>query len=198
MHTVGRLMTGQVATTVAAAPVSEVRDLMQERSIAAVPVVDERGHPAGILTTTDLVGAPDAARPVGELMSTSVVTVSATTDVTEAASLMRTRHLHHLLVTDAGGGLAGIVSSWDLLEELAEALRTLTAGAVERPFLEVGDRVVERPLGEALATREGAVTQVGGADGAPPWVVQWDDAGGEARELSVVRRDDFVLDSCER
>jgi hypothetical protein len=92
----------------------------------------------------------------------------------------------------------GIVSSWDLLDDLVETVLPLTAGGVDRPPVEVGDQVVDRPVEGAGPTRRAAVIEVHGSAGEPPWVVAWEEGDGERRELAVVRRDEFVLDGCER
>ena len=131
-------------------------------------------------------------------MTDAVVTVSPSTDVGAAAALMRARRIHHLPVIDDDDALVGIVSSWDLLDDLVETVLTLTAAGVDRPPVEVGDQLTEQPVEGGGPTRRATVLEVHGSGGEPPWVVAWEDGDGEPRELTVVRRDEFVLDGCER
>jgi len=48
------------------------------------------------------------------------VTIAATAPITEAATLMRVEHVHHLPVTDGAAQLVGILSSFDLLDLLVD------------------------------------------------------------------------------
>lgn len=56
---------------------------------------------------------------VGDLMSREIVTVTKETDVRSCARQMLERRVHRLLVTE-GGELRGIVTSFDLLQLVAE------------------------------------------------------------------------------
>lgn len=53
--TVGRLMTRKVLTTTADAPVVHAAELMTERKIAGLPVVEPDGFVVGIVTESDLL-----------------------------------------------------------------------------------------------------------------------------------------------
>jgi CBS-domain-containing membrane protein len=52
---VGRLMTRKVLTTTADAPVVHAAELMTERKIAGLPVVEPDGFVVGIVTESDLL-----------------------------------------------------------------------------------------------------------------------------------------------
>lgn len=198
MQTVGAMMSERVVTARGAEVVADLRQRMGDHDISAVPVLDDEGGVIGMVTSSDLVADPGPERRADAVMSRSVATVAPTTDVGAAAALMRARRIHHLPVVDGDGALVGIVSSWDLLDDLVETVLTLTAGGVDRPPVEVGDRLMERPVEGDGPTRRSAVLEVHGPGGEPPWVVVWEDGDGERRELTVVRRDEFVLDGCER
>lgn len=197
MQTVGAMMSERVVTAESTDAVSEIRRRMQDHGISALPVLDDDGL-VGVVTSSDLVGAPSSGDRADSVMTHPVVTVSPSTDVGAAAALMRARRIHHLPVVDDDEALVGIVTSWDLLDDLVETVLTLTAGGVERPPVEVGDRLLDRPVEGDGPLRRAAVLEVHGAWGEPPWLVAWEDGDGEARELSVVRQDEFVLDGCER
>ena len=100
-------------------PVSQVRDLMTQRKIHAVPVVGHDNEPAGIVTSTDLVFGLDPDTPVSEVMTAAVCTVSPHADVREAARMMLEHRIHHLVVTHEKK-IVGILSSYDLLRVVAE------------------------------------------------------------------------------
>ena len=67
--------------------------------------------------------APDAR--VDGVMSTPVVTIGAGADLHEAFALFRQHAVRRLVVVDAAGGFAGIVSVDDLLIDLAADLHDL-------------------------------------------------------------------------
>ncbi len=61
----------------------------------------------------------DAQNQVADIMSTMLVAVGPDAKIAEAARLMAQRRVHRLLVLDAGGKLAGIVSALDLVALLS-------------------------------------------------------------------------------
>jgi CBS domain-containing protein len=95
--------------------VAYVRKVMLGQGIHAVPVFDEEERPLGIVTATDLIDAPHDEMDVVDIMTSEVVTVPQGDAVSVAARVMRTRRLHHLLVTDEDE-IVGILSSFDLLK----------------------------------------------------------------------------------
>jgi len=70
--------------------------------------------------------------PVREVMSTSLVTVSADDPTRACAHKMVERRVHRVLVT-SGTKLEGIVSSTDLLRLIAERRLSVANGRVEEP-----------------------------------------------------------------
>lgn len=106
---------------------SDVLQLMAQRRIGAVVVIDESGRTAGIFTERDLLmKAVDLqALPldvkVGELMTRGVVSVQGDTTVAEAADLMLDCGFRHLIINDRSGCPDGIVSIRDLFKVLRRA-----------------------------------------------------------------------------
>lgn len=94
--------------------VAYVREVMMGKKIHAVPVFNDEDRPIGIITATDLIDAPHGDMEVADLMSQEVVTVPQEHTVSDAARLMRSKRLHHLLVTSEDE-VVGIISSFDLL-----------------------------------------------------------------------------------
>jgi CBS domain-containing protein len=144
-----------------------VARLLVELKIGAVPVIDEDGRLAGILSEADLVEleavqdprahalpAPAAAPvpvTVRDLMTTDVVTLRETDDVAEAARLML-GHGYRSIPVVTGGRVVGIVARQDLLGVLArrdteiraelDALLGELGGTTTPDHLEVADGVV--------------------------------------------------------
>jgi len=95
--------------------VSYVREVMIGQKIHAVPVFDEEDRPLGIVTAADLLDAPHDEMEVADIMTREIFTVPEQDSVGEAARIMRSRRLHHLLVTSEDE-IVGILSSFDLLK----------------------------------------------------------------------------------
>lgn len=113
-----------------------VQDLMEWGRFRHVPVVDEHGFLAGIVSRTDLLAVsasvldpttPRAQRefllagvPIERVMRTDVVQVEPDCPVALAARHMREFGVSCLPVVE-GGRLVGIVTAFDLLGVLADA-----------------------------------------------------------------------------
>jgi CBS domain-containing protein len=96
--------------------VREAVGLMHAQGVGSVVVMDERGRPMGIFTTSDLVACSargEDARPVGEFMTTAPFSLPGDAMAYEAALAMVGQRIRHVLVMD-DGVLAGVVSERDL------------------------------------------------------------------------------------
>ncbi|MEX1157565.1 MAG: CBS domain-containing protein [Thermomicrobiales bacterium] len=142
------VMSVQVVSVERSTPVLDVARLMVEHGISGVPVVDG-DRVVGMVTERDMVAQEmDVDAPVygtfldavfrlpwdksdeefrhvlattaGQLMSSDVVTISASSTVRDAASVMYKRRLNPLPVVDSAGRLVGIVSRSDIIRMLAE------------------------------------------------------------------------------
>jgi CBS domain-containing protein len=131
-------------------PLREIARLLLDKGISAVPVVDEKGAPIGIVSEGDLIRPDRAARDAwrqswleilaeGEplapellawlqsqshsaraVMSAPVVTVSEDTELGEIASVLVTHRIKRVPVV-RDGGVTGIVARDDLLCALASS-----------------------------------------------------------------------------
>ncbi len=167
------VMSAPVRVVKATEVVGPVRDLMLDEDLHGVPVVDDDGGLVGIVTATDLVEEWAPQLGVVEVMSRDVHTVSPSTSVVDAARTMREHRIHHVVVVQRDQ-VVGLVSSFDLLGVLAGEVETTHSPAPPtRGAVKVGDIVVIR--GHAIDRRErrGVIRDVRGADGGPPYVVQW-------------------------
>ena len=111
------VMSKEVRTASIATTAEEEWNVMHLHRIHHL-VVTEGRRIVGMISERDLGGARGAAmranRTVGDLMTTSVVTVPPTTTVRRAANLMRGRSIGCVVVARPGG-LVGIVTTADLL-----------------------------------------------------------------------------------
>ncbi|HET6679656.1 MAG TPA: CBS domain-containing protein [Gemmatimonadaceae bacterium] len=80
-------------------------------------------------------------RTVGDIMTTKLITMSTDDTITDAADYMRTMHVHRLLVVDARGELAGLVTTMDLAREVADERVGNRGARTDRP----NDRSEPRP-----------------------------------------------------
>jgi CBS domain-containing protein len=108
-----------VVTLTGAATVLDASQLMTERGIGAVLVVDD-GALVGIFTERDVLRRvvaerrDPAATPLREVMTGSVLTCTPQTTFEECRAVMTDRRIRHLPVIGADG-LCGIVSIGDVL-----------------------------------------------------------------------------------
>lgn len=124
-------------------PVVAAARLMRQRSIGALPVCEDDGTLAGMLTDRDIVvrcvsaGDDPQTATVRGIMSRDPVTIEADADVRTAMTAMRAAQVRRLPVTE-GGKLAGVLSiddiarssKWDM--ECAQALCGITANVCRR------------------------------------------------------------------
>ena len=111
-------MTESVVTTRPSATVRQVAELMRERNVGSVVLLDDDGALAGFVTDRDLaLGAltdgRDAGDPVSAHSSSPVVTAQPGMDVEEAAELMVRHGIRRLPIIDAGR-LTGILTLDDI------------------------------------------------------------------------------------
>jgi CBS domain-containing protein len=96
--------------------VARARELMEDRRIRHLPVVDERGVVVGLVTERDvrsLLAAP--ATPLGSVMRREIQTIEPEACVASAARHMLRFKLGCLLVVDDAGRLTGILTEADFL-----------------------------------------------------------------------------------
>jgi CBS domain-containing protein len=114
----------EVLSLPSTASVGEAVQLLAERRIGAVPVVDDGengGEVAGIFSERDVVyllaceGAAALDRQLAEVMTKPVQTVAPSDAVIGALSLITRRRIRHLPVVE-GGRLVGFISIGDLVK----------------------------------------------------------------------------------
>ena len=141
MMKIADVMTKPVFTVRRDTPLKDVARLLIDHGVSGVPVVDEDGTVAGVVSEADflvkeqgageirhrrlarLIGETQetrhqmevvGARTAGEAMTTPVVTIDVSRSIREAAAVMTGQHINRLPVTEHGR-LVGIVTRADLV-----------------------------------------------------------------------------------
>jgi CBS domain-containing protein len=178
---IGDVMTTDVASVGENATYHEVVEVLADRGVSAVPVVDVAGCVVGVVSEADLLykielsGQPGngylfegarqhAAREKAmaatarDLMNLPVVTTTARTSIVEGARLMDSVGVKRLPVVDELGRLVGIVSRRDLLKVFLQPDSTIA----ERVSADVLAGVVHAgPPEVTVEVHQGVVTLKG-------------------------------------
>jgi len=111
------LMTLGVVTVSPTTSMESCTALMEERRISSL-VVNDNGLPVGIITERDVLGALSCQialdTPVERVMGKPLVTARGEDDYCEAVRMFARHSIRHVVIVDAAGKLAGIVSETDL------------------------------------------------------------------------------------
>jgi CBS domain-containing protein len=119
---VGEIMTRNVITARAETPVKDVVRLMSRHKITGLPVVDEHDNLIGVVSESDIIGK--AGDTVAEIMTNGSFTVTAETELGEAAEILLRRRIRRLPVIEGDSHLVGLLSRSDLITFFAHHLWT--------------------------------------------------------------------------
>ncbi|MBU6475977.1 MAG: IMP dehydrogenase [Alphaproteobacteria bacterium] len=129
------------------ASVAEAVDLMTNYRVSGLPVAEAGTQKVvGIITGRDIRFFEDYAKPVSELMSKEVVTAQAGVQMDAAKKLMHAHRIEKIVVVDAQGRCAGLVTVKDIdkLARFPQATRDrhgrLRVGACVRTGKDAIDR----------------------------------------------------------
>ncbi|MFN6486684.1 MULTISPECIES: CBS domain-containing protein [unclassified Nostoc] len=130
-------------------PLNEAIQILAERHISGLPVVDDLGKLVGIISETDLMWQETGVTPpayimfldsviylknpatyerdlhkalgqtVGEVMSKNPIAISPDKTLKEAATIMHDRSVHRLPVLDSTGQVIGILTRGDIIRAMA-------------------------------------------------------------------------------
>ena len=145
------IMTRPVITFGPDTAIREVAAVLTERGITAAPVVDEADELIGMVSEADLIvgrfahdprshvrrdqgiGDEPAAAPrtVGEVMTTTVIAMSASADAADLAQAMVDCDIHSIPIV-TGSAVIGIISRRDLLRTLVRDDDVVRADVVHR------------------------------------------------------------------
>ncbi|MDW3178314.1 MAG: CBS domain-containing protein [Acidimicrobiia bacterium] len=116
---IGDLMTGDLLTLGPQETMERASELLAATGLHAIPIV-EHDEALGMVTLADCQGrSPDDA--LGEIMAGPPISIDYTESVAEAAAMMRSHYVHHLIVTEGDRReVVGLLSSYDLLAMLVD------------------------------------------------------------------------------
>jgi CBS domain-containing protein len=122
---VAQLMSSGTVSVTPDTPVEGAAQMLLDKQIGSLVVVDETNHLEGILTSTDFVrivkeSEPKAETTVKRYMTDQVVTVGAQDSTRDAADKMITYNIRHLPVVDGEEGVIGMLSTTDLTAYLSD------------------------------------------------------------------------------
>ncbi len=145
--TVADVMSRDVVQVKPATSVTAIFNLLIDRTVRALPVVNDQGAIVGIITDGDLLRRGATSLPLrlqqllphdahkaevallatkpqhaAELMTPNPVILSAGTPIAQAAAMMVDQNLKRMPVVDVAGQLVGMVSRSDLLNTVVEGL----------------------------------------------------------------------------
>lgn len=182
-RTVREVMTRDVVTVSVDTPYREIVDLLADRRVSALPVLDGSGTVVGVVSEADLLhkiefqdqdGLPvrwfgarhrasrakAAGTVAGQLMTSPAVTISPEASVVTAAKVMDAEAVKRLPVLSDDGDLVGIVARRDLLGVFLrpdEELRHEVATEVVRRVLWVSSAGVNVHVNSGVVTLTGTV-----------------------------------------
>ncbi|MBW4673743.1 MAG: CBS domain-containing protein [Desmonostoc geniculatum HA4340-LM1] len=147
--TVADVMSRDPIVVRAETPLKEAIQILAERHISGLPVVDDGGNLVGIISETDLMWQETGVTPpayimfldsviylknpatyerdlhkalgqtVGEVMSKNPISISPDKTLREAATVMHDRSVHRLPVLDSTGQVIGILTRGDIIRAMA-------------------------------------------------------------------------------
>jgi len=96
--------------------VGDALAMMKEYSIGGIPVVKENKELVGIVTNRDLRFERDNSRPVREVMTHEVITISEFTDFEKAEAILQQHKIEKLPVVDKNNKLVGLITYKDIIK----------------------------------------------------------------------------------
>lgn len=117
--------------------VLDIAKKMLAQNISSVPITDDEGEIIGILTERDVIKIVANELPPGgisamSLMSFPTVKIKEKAPIEEAAKIMATKKLRHLIVEDTyGTRVVGVITVTDLARYLKQKSKTEELSASE-------------------------------------------------------------------
>ena len=96
--------------------VGDALAMMKEHSIGGIPVVNEREELVGIVTNRDLRFEREMSRPVTEVMTRKVITISEFMNFEKAEQILQEYKIEKLPVIDKNNRLVGLITYKDIIK----------------------------------------------------------------------------------
>ncbi|HSN25267.1 MAG TPA: CBS domain-containing protein [Kofleriaceae bacterium] len=116
---VTEIMARDVVCARADLSVEALTELLVKNHIGCIPIVDDRGHPIGIVTKLDLVERTPKMEKAGDVMMPLAITLNQHATIAHAAAVMSVEDFHHVMVVASDHTLLGLVSTMDIARWLA-------------------------------------------------------------------------------
>lgn len=99
------------------ATVADAHAIMSEYNIGGIPVVNDKHHLVGIITSRDMRFEKDFSKPVSDLMTAKdLVVADEKTDFEQAEQILQDHKIEKLPVVDSKGKLVGLITYKDILK----------------------------------------------------------------------------------
>jgi CBS domain-containing protein len=141
------VMTKGVISITKYEPIMQVADILTEKNISGLPVVDKERRVLGIITQADILSMIGVSREhtfkdllkhmlgeplplrkmgdtVGDIMTSPALTIKPDANIAEAVKIMDERKIRRLTVVDEKGVLIGIVTRADILKAVIIKIRS--------------------------------------------------------------------------
>ena len=128
------IMTRDVMCILDSAIVEDAARLLARHRISGLPVVNEDGMLVGLVTEHDLIAK--SGRLVSDIMSRSVISVTADTEVEEVQHLLTNQRIRRVPIVQ-DGKVVGVVSRSDLVRQIAMRWVCNVCGEIVRGGLDV-------------------------------------------------------------
>ncbi len=119
---IGDVLTSKLVAVPPKTPISMAVSLMKDHKMSCLVVTDGK-KPVGVFTEKDLVKVVvnrlhRQGLMIKDVMTKKVLTVEREMDIYEAYNLLTSNNIRHLVVTDYGGDVFGVVTQRDILNNL--------------------------------------------------------------------------------
>jgi len=122
MRTVGEVMEPHVFWVPTDMPLNRAAEELAARQISGAPACSPDGRIVGVISQMDLTehyGGAHELRLVRDVMTPEILTVNQAEPLEQAIRRMAFEGVHRLFVLDSDEHLVGIITSMDVLRELA-------------------------------------------------------------------------------
>ncbi len=166
-NTVGQVMTAPAVTVLPSASLRVAARLMHERELKRLPVVDAAGHLVGVIGRLDILRSivsahaqrtapsshrlPQEGRTVAEVMDAEVLTVPDSAPLADVVGKLLASNAKRLLVIDAQGHLAGVITDTDIIGRVDPEQRPGLITQLRSRWNEAAQRQVQRAYGQHAA-----------------------------------------------